>query len=140
MPIRHLISVDLPLPLVPRSTAVSPSLTSMETPWSTRTAPYPASTSRTTNLFTEVCPFDAGVGEDVVGAALGDLLPGVQHRDALGEPHHRPHDVLDHDDGDPALIQLEQDGQDIVDLRARQPGHRLVGDEELRSRRHRPRE
>src|SRR5438477_3790469 len=138
MPITHLMSVDLPLPLVPRSTAVSPSFTSIDTPWSTRTAPYPASTLRTTNLFTEVGLLDALVGEDLVGDALGDLLAGVEHGDALGEAHHRAHDVLDHDDGDPSPVELEEDGQDVVDLVARQPRHRLVGDEQLRPGRHGP--
>src|SRR5262249_10324688 len=140
MPITHLMSVDLPLPLVPSKTAVSPSLTSIDTPWSTRTAPYPASTFRTTSLFTEVGSFDALVGEDLVGDALGDLLADVEDGDALGEAHHRPHDVLDHDDGDPALVELEENRQDVVDLRARQSRHRLVGDEELRASRHRARE
>ena len=39
IPITHFISVDLPLPLVPSSTTVSPALTVSDTPSSTRTAP-----------------------------------------------------------------------------------------------------
>ena len=39
MPMMHLISVDLPFPLVPSKATVSPSRTSSETPCSTRTAP-----------------------------------------------------------------------------------------------------
>jgi hypothetical protein len=39
MPMMHLISVLLPLPLVPSSATVSPSRTSIDTPCSTRTAP-----------------------------------------------------------------------------------------------------
>ena len=44
--------------------------------------------------------------------------------------HHRAHDVLDHDHRDAALVELEQDRQDVVDLGAGQPGHRLVGDQQ----------
>ncbi len=39
MPIMHFISVDLPLPLVPSSTTVSPPATRIDTSSSTRTAP-----------------------------------------------------------------------------------------------------
>ena len=44
--------------------------------------------------------------------------------------------MLDHDDGDALLVQPEEDGQDVVHLGAGQPGHGLVGDEQLRPRRH----
>src|SRR3989442_10270065 len=140
MPMMHLMSVLLPLPLVPRRATVSPSRTSMETPCSTRTAPYPASTLRTTILFAKVGLLHGRVAHDLVRRPLGDPLAGVEDDDALGEAHHRPHDVLDHDDRDPLRVEPEQDGQDVVHLRAGQPGHRLVGDQQLRPRRHGARE
>src|SRR6185437_12114060 len=52
------------------------------------------------------------------------------------ELHHRAHDVLDQDDGDAALVELEQQRQDVVDLGMRKPGHRLIGDEQLGLGRH----
>ena len=70
------------------------------------------------------------------GRAVGDLLAGDQHDQALRELHHRAHDVLDQDDGDAALVEPDQQADDVVDLRMRQPGHGLVGDQELRLRRH----
>src|SRR5215510_11512252 len=94
MPMMHLMSVLLPLPLVPRRATVSPSRTSIETPWSTRTAPYPASTFRTTILLAKVGLLDRRVVYDLLGRALGDPLARVEHHDALAEAHHCPHDVL----------------------------------------------
>src|SRR5262245_47417328 len=70
--------------------------------------------------------------DDLGRRALGDLAPRVEHDHALGEAEHGPHDVLDHDDGNTALVQLEEDVEDLVNLRARQPRHRLVGDQQPR--------
>ena len=42
MPMMHFMIVDLPLPLVPRSTTVSPAPMPSDTPSITRTAPYAA--------------------------------------------------------------------------------------------------
>src|SRR5262245_47880861 len=140
MPMRHLMSVLLPLPLVPSKATVSPSRTSMETPCRTRTAPYPASTFRTTILLAKVGLLDGRVPHDLVRRALGDARAHVEDDDPLREAHHRAHDVLDHDDGDPLLVQPEEDRQDVVDLRTGQPGHGFVGDEQLRPGGHRPRQ
>src|SRR6266404_4890325 len=81
-----------------------------------------------------------GVLHDRRRRALADDLAGVEADHALREAHHRLHDVLDHDDGDARLVQLEEDRQHLVDLRAREPGHRFVGDEKARPRRHGARE
>src|SRR5499427_8742424 len=40
--------------------------------------------------------------------------------------------MLDQDDGDAALVEPDEQGDDVVDLRLRQTGHGLVGDQELR--------
>ena len=64
------------------------------------------------------------------------LLARHQHDEALREAHHRAHDVLDQDDGDAALVEPDQQRDDVVDLRMRQARHRLVGDQELRLGRH----
>ena len=68
--------------------------------------------------------------------AVGDLPAGHQHGDALGELHHRVHDVLDHHDRHAGLVEAQQQGEDLVDLAGGQPGHRLVGDQQARMRRH----
>src|SRR5437899_2699623 len=131
MPMMHLMSVLLPLPLVPSRATVSPSRTSIETPCSTRTAPYPASTPSTTSLLAKVGLLHGRVADDLVGRALGDPLAGIEDDDALREAHHRPHDVLDHDDRDALGVEPQQDGQDVVHLAAGEPGHGLVGDQQL---------
>ena len=66
----------------------------------------------------------------VSGVPSQMMRPGVQADHALRELHHRLHDVLDHDDGDAGGVQLEQDLQHLADLVRRQPGHRLVRDQQ----------
>src|SRR5262249_52349971 len=95
---------------------------------------------RSTSLFAKVGLLDPGVSEDLVRSAFGDLLARVEDGDPLAEAHHRSHDVLDHDDGDPAAVELEEDGEDVVDFGAGEPRHRFVRDEEPWAGRHRPRQ
>src|SRR5262249_61720611 len=96
-----------------------------ESPGGTGSAPSPASMSRRTSLFAKVGLLDPGVREDLVRPAFGDLLARVEDGDPLGEAHHGSHDVLDHDDGDPAAVELEEDGEDVVDFGAGEPRHPL---------------
>src|SRR5438093_13419142 len=91
-------------------------------------------------LFPKVGLHDFGVADHDLRVAVGDLAPGHEHRDALGEFHHRAHHVLDHDDRDTLLLQAEEEREDVVHLGGGQPGHGLVGNEELRLRRHGARE
>src|SRR5215207_953035 len=87
-------------------------------------------------LFAKVSLHDFRIAHDVLGRTVGDLLAGDQHGQPLGELHHRPHDVLDHDHGDALLVQPDQERDDLVDLGVAQSRHRLVGDQELRAGRH----
>src|ERR1700730_4062665 len=104
MPMMHFMSVLLPLPLVPSSATVSPSLTPSEMPSSTCTAPYPARNASTRRLFAKVGLYDFVAADDRLRIAVGNLPTGDEHRDSLGELHHRAHHVLDHDDGDALLL------------------------------------
>src|SRR5262249_10603399 len=119
MPMMHFISVLLPLPLVPSSTTVSPEPTSSDTSSSTRTAPYAAWTPESEMLLPKVGPLDFRIADHVRRQAVGDLPAGDQHDQALREAHHRPHDVLDQDDGDAVLVEPRQQHQDVLDLRVR---------------------
>src|SRR5205823_13367279 len=85
MPMMHLISVLLPLPFVPSRATVSPWRISMDTPCSTRTAPYPASTSRTTILLTTAGLLDGRVPYDHGSRPPVDALAGVELDVAIGE-------------------------------------------------------
>src|SRR5262245_59864225 len=98
MPMMHFIRVLLPLRFVPRRATVSPSSTWMDTSRSTRTPPYPASTSRTTILLAKVGPLHCLVVQNLRRRPLGDLFARIEDGDPLGESHDGPHDVLDHDD------------------------------------------
>src|SRR5258707_6041502 len=91
MPRMHFISVLLPLPLVPSSTTVSPAATFIDTSSSTRTAPYDASTPSMERLLAKIRSDHRAILDDVGRQAVGDLLAGDQHGDALRERHHGPH-------------------------------------------------
>src|SRR5213593_4596075 len=140
MPMTHFMSVLLPLPLVPSSATVSPCLIPIDTPWSARTAPYPASIAEILSSSAKVGFLHVWVLDDLGRRALADDLAGVEADHALREAHHRLQDVLDHDHGDARLVQLEEDGKHLVDLGAGESRHRLVRDEQLRPRRHGARE
>src|SRR6185437_4550668 len=135
MPITHFISVLLPLPLVPSSTTVSPPAIRIETSSSTRTAPYEASIPSTMMLLAlgaKVRSHHARVLQHLLRQSVSNLLAGNEHDQALRKGHHRPHDVLDHDDGDAALVEPDQQLDDVLHFRMRQPCHRFVGDQQFR--------
>src|SRR5580704_5369243 len=87
-------------------------------------------------LLAKVGPFHGGIADDLVGRAVGDLDAGDQHHQPLREPHHGAHDVLDHDDGDAALVEGDQERHDVGDLDLAEARHGLVSDQEPRLRRH----
>ena len=66
-----------------------------------------------------------------MGQAVGDDLAVVQDRDALREREGNVHVVLDHQQGD-GRIELLQERRHRVRLGGREPGGRLVEQEELR--------
>src|SRR5881392_2527646 len=140
MPMTHFMSVLLPLPLVPSSATVSPCLIPIDTPWSARTAPYPASIAEILSSSAKVGFLHVGVLDDLGRRALADDPARVEADHALREAHHRLHDVLDHDDGDALGVEAEQDPEHLVDLAARQARHRLVGNQEPRPSGHGARE
>src|SRR3974390_3225443 len=83
-------------------------------------------------LFAKIGSHDIFVLQHVLRLAGGDLLARDEHDEPLREAHYRAHDVLDHDYGDPALVQPDQELDDVLHLRMRQARHRLVGDQQLR--------
>src|ERR1700691_3423415 len=103
-PMMHFISVDLPLPLVPSSTTVSPPSTLSDTSSMTRTAPYDAWIPAMVRLLAKIGPLHFRIAHDVVGLAIGDLAAGDQHDEAARKTHHRTHDMLDEDDGDALFV------------------------------------
>ena len=70
--------------------------------------------------------------------ALGDQRAAVEHDDALGDPHHDLHDVLDAGDrGHAPLGQPLQQRGERERLAGRQPGDDLVEQDQLRPGRER---
>src|SRR5258705_2877971 len=135
-PMTQRISVDLPLPLVPRRATVSPLCTFIERSSMTRTWPYPADRLLIDRLLTEIRLQYFRVAGHLFRIAVRHLAAGHHANQALRERHHGAHDVLDHDDGDALGAQLQQQGDDLVDFRMGKPGHGLVDDQQPRARRH----
>src|SRR5579871_3577128 len=95
-------SVVLPAPLGPSSATISPSSTVSDTCQRACRSPWDASSSCTVSMR---YPAQVGVdnpliARDRAGSALGDLLTGAKHHDAVGDPKHRLHEMLDHNDRD----------------------------------------
>src|SRR5579883_794439 len=77
-----------------------------------------------------------GIAHHLRRRAVRDLAAGDEYHETLRKAHHRAHDVLDQDDGDPLLVESKQQRQDVIDLGMRKPGHRFVRDEQLWPCRH----
>ena len=87
-----------------------------------------SSSSRPIILVTSVA---AGqVGREV----LADELAVAQHGDAVGDLVHLVEEVADEEDGDAAVAQVADDGEELLDLAAVEARGRLVEDEHLASR------
>src|SRR3972149_11254518 len=81
----------------------------------------------------------AWVGLDLVGRALRDLLPHVEHRHAVGDVHDDPHVVLDEDDGRaPFLVDVEGEARHVFLLLLVHAAHGLVEQQDLGGQGQRP--
>src|ERR1700691_2648846 len=76
------------------------------------------------------------IAHPLVRVAIRDLAPRHQHDKSLREAHHRPHDVLNEDDGDALSVQALEERQYFLNLGMGKSGHRFVSDQKLRLRRH----
>src|SRR5687768_15746669 len=89
--------VDLPAPLGPMMATTSRGATCISTPWRILILPYPEWRSRTSSmrwLPPEIGFNDSLIPLDLVGEALGDELPMVEHEDLLAVVHYHLHVVL----------------------------------------------
>ncbi len=74
---------------------------------------------------------DLGVCHHFFGSTFHDLATGVEHDHAVGELHHRFHDVFHHHHGDPPFAHLANQLDHLPQLHHREPGHGLVQHEDL---------
>src|SRR6202012_2765041 len=98
--------VDLPLPLAPSSTTVSPATTSRSTPNRICRLRYPASTPRAINNgsgMAEIGLQHRAVGTHLGGRRIGHLAAFVQDDHPIGDAHHQLDRVFDQQDADTAL-------------------------------------
>src|SRR5437588_850942 len=79
-----------------------------------------------------------GVALDLLRLALRDLLPEVEDRDAVGDPHDHLHVVLDQEHRDPLVADLLDQAHQRRLLRRVHPGGRLVQEQERRPSPHGP--
>src|SRR5207302_5220985 len=95
-------SVVLPAPFGPTIATNSPALTSMETSCSACSPPYDtemlSSRSTCSPLLAEVRFDHVRQVDHRRGTARRDRFTVVEHDEAVGEPHHGMHRVLDDDD------------------------------------------
>src|SRR3984957_3313521 len=96
--------VLLPAPLLPTSATTSPGSTSRLTSSTARTGPYETRTPETSSKGIVARPQvgvdDVRVLSDFGRRALCDFLAVVQDKDLFAYVHHKPHIVLDEEDGD----------------------------------------
>src|SRR5262245_7337543 len=87
-------------------------------------------------LLAKVGPHHVGVVDDIIGPAIGNLAARDQNGQPLREAHDRPHDVLDHDDGDALRVETHEQDDDVLDLGMRQASHGFIGNQKFRLCRH----
>ena len=85
----------------------------------------PSSVSKD-ELLSEIGVDHATIFGDGLRRALGDLLPVVEDHDALSQPHHGRHDVLDDDESEPLRVKSADEGDHLAQLRGVEARHHLV--------------
>src|SRR3954465_9016199 len=143
-------SVVLPAPFGPMTPTASPARTSSVASNSAGKPPYPALTLLTASMrgglylgrvSAQIDLDHLGIARHLGGLAARDHLAVVEHHAAIHHAHQHAHDVLDPDDGDAALAADggEQLGR-LLHLAVIETAERLVGEQQLRLRRERPRQ
>ena len=67
------------------------------------------------------------VGLDLSRQALGDHSAEIEHKHTVGDAHHHRHVVLDEDLRDAKLLlDVEQDGREVLRLLEAHAGHWLI--------------
>src|SRR6266540_6659935 len=132
--------VVFPAPLEPMMATAWPAPTSTSTPSTTFSPRYPAARPDTSSIvaLAEIGVDHVGVTHDGLRLALGQHPPEVEDDHPLGQAHHRLHDVLHPDDGDPECVtggahDLEGRGK----LRVVESRHHLVDEQQPRPTRQR---
>src|SRR5689334_4988786 len=135
MPEMTRIVVVLPAPFAPMRVTISPSSTVSEISESASMRPYcvetPVSSSSAIVGNPQVGRDHGGVVADLGRLAVGDLLPELQHHDAVGHPHDEPHVVLDEQHGVAVVADAPDQAHQVVLLGRVEPGCRLVEAQQL---------
>src|SRR5579872_165677 len=132
--------VVLPAPLPPISATISFVSTLNEMPFSTSIWPY--DTCRLSTLSMTMPPAEIGLDHlrialNVGRRAFGDLLAEIEHRDAVADPHHQPHIVLDQQYRDAPALEPGDRVQQRHAFGHVHPGRGLVEQKNVRLRRER---
>src|SRR5437868_13182520 len=127
-------SVDLPAPFAPMIDTTSAGCTATETPRSTSTSSYPATTpsrARSARSPSKVRLDDARIAANRVLRPFRDLLTVIEHDHALGDVHHHVHVVLDEEHGLAPAMEIANVLLHLVDHRRIHGGRGLVEQEQL---------
>src|SRR4030095_15523509 len=121
------MSVVLPAPLGPTTVTSSRSPTCSDTSQTATASPWATSRRSISSIgLSQIRADDVGIAHDLPRETLGDDLTAVQDDDTVGQVEHRPHDVLDEDDGRPAVADLADELQRVGHLRGRETREHLV--------------
>src|SRR5882724_3562040 len=89
----------------------------------------PARAGSVPEITRRVVVLPAAVARDELRGAFGDLLAVVEHHDALGQPHHGRHDVLDDDQPEPFRVERADQRDHLAELGGVESCHDLVQEE-----------
>src|ERR1700694_3151694 len=126
--------VDLPAPLAPTTVTISAGWTSRS--MSQRTLRSPKLKFSLLMLskvgVPQIGSDHSGVVYHLLRPALRELLAGIENHHAIGNPHDRLHVMLDHHLSEAALLDLEDQMNNLLALHGVQAAHHLVEEEQLR--------
>src|SRR5439155_4231786 len=99
-------------------------------------APRAAPSCLRASAVAEVGSHHARIVDDLLGRPLGELLAGVEHDDAVAGAHDGLHVVLDHHLGQPVLLHVEDQPDDLLALPRIEATHDFVEQDHPGLRRH----
>src|SRR5262245_44165446 len=121
------MSVVLPAPLGPTTVTSSRSPTRSDTSQTATASPCATSRRSISSIgLSQIRADDIGLVRELPRTATGAYLAAVQDDHAVGQIEHRPHDVLDENDGRPAVTDSSDELQRVGHLRGREPREHLV--------------
>src|SRR5262245_21069018 len=97
-----------------------------------KSAYYPPAAAAALKAITQIDANDVAVGQRRLGCTAGDDAPGIEHHDLSAQRADGMHDVLDHHDGEPVVLQRAQQPDAGLELRGVEPGQPFIEQQQVR--------